>query len=353
MRSKIKKLISTSKLKKFSRRKNTDDSNTPRITNETVAAHREEVLSGARKYIYPLKHSKHRIVVVSTILFISSIVAFFTYCMLSLYKFQSSSTFIYRVTQVVPFPVARSGSTLMAYENYLFELRRYTHYYVTQQKLDLNSTSGQQQLTDFKKRALAKVVNDAFTKKLAAQNKVSVTDQEVNDSITILRHQNRLGNSDKAFEDVLREYWGWSVKDFKRSLKQQLLAQKLVSRLDTDTHTRAETALAQLKQGKDFAELAKEISEDPSTKPNGGDFGILIDKNNRDVSPQTADALFKLKPGQISDVISIGYALEIDKLTDVSGEKLHAAHIIFNFKDISFYVNDLKDKQPSHYYIKI
>ena len=28
-------------------------SNVPRITNETVAEHREEVLSSARKYIYP------------------------------------------------------------------------------------------------------------------------------------------------------------------------------------------------------------------------------------------------------------------------------------------------------------
>ena len=30
----------------------------PRITNETVAEHREEVLSSARKYIYPLQHSR-------------------------------------------------------------------------------------------------------------------------------------------------------------------------------------------------------------------------------------------------------------------------------------------------------
>src|SRR5665811_1430574 len=37
-------------------------SGVPRITNETVAEHREAVLSGARKYIYPLQHSKRRIV---------------------------------------------------------------------------------------------------------------------------------------------------------------------------------------------------------------------------------------------------------------------------------------------------
>src|ERR1039458_4464799 len=37
-------------------------SNVPRITNETVIDHREEVLSSARKYIYPLQHSKHLVV---------------------------------------------------------------------------------------------------------------------------------------------------------------------------------------------------------------------------------------------------------------------------------------------------
>jgi len=37
-------------------------SNLPRITNETIAEHREEVLSSARKYIYPLQHSLQRIV---------------------------------------------------------------------------------------------------------------------------------------------------------------------------------------------------------------------------------------------------------------------------------------------------
>src|SRR2546423_961097 len=52
----------------------------PRITNETVAEHREEVLSSARKYIYPLQHSKHRVVRISISLFIAVIILFFAYC---------------------------------------------------------------------------------------------------------------------------------------------------------------------------------------------------------------------------------------------------------------------------------
>src|SRR6478672_386206 len=51
--------------------------NLPRITNETVAEHREEVLSSARKYIYPLSHSKRRIVAISAAIFVALLFGFF------------------------------------------------------------------------------------------------------------------------------------------------------------------------------------------------------------------------------------------------------------------------------------
>ncbi|HSX23510.1 MAG TPA: hypothetical protein VLE74_00190, partial [Candidatus Saccharimonadales bacterium] len=131
----------------------------PRITNETIAAHREEVIGGARKYIYPLQHSKHRIILTTTILLIVGIIGFFSYCTLALYRFQSTSGFLYRVTQVVPFPVARAGGSFISYESYLFEVRHYKHYYESQLKLDFRTKEGQQQLTAFKKQALDKVIN--------------------------------------------------------------------------------------------------------------------------------------------------------------------------------------------------
>ena len=122
----------------------------PRITNETVATHREDVLKSARKYIYPLQHSKNRIVIITVSIIVIAVVAFFTYCTLALYKFQSYSTFLYKVTQVVPFPIARVGGHFVSYNNYLFELDHYVHYYQTQQKLNFNSTSGKQQLANYK-----------------------------------------------------------------------------------------------------------------------------------------------------------------------------------------------------------
>jgi hypothetical protein len=76
--------------------------NVPRITNETVAEHRENVLKGARKYKYPLEHSKHRIVIISATLLAAAFIGFFVYVGLSLYRFQNTSLFTYRVTQILP-----------------------------------------------------------------------------------------------------------------------------------------------------------------------------------------------------------------------------------------------------------
>lgn len=350
MKKKIKKIIEERMNERLPAEAN---KNVPRITADTVATHRDEVLSGARKYIYPLQHSKHRIVLVSTGLIIGALVSLFIYTVLALYKLQSTSKFVYTITQVVPFPVARTGSNFVAYENYLFELRRYMHYYKNQQKLDFNSEAGQQQLSDFKKRALDKVVNDALVKQLAEKNNVSVSEQEINDAITVLRAQNRLGSSDKVLEDVLKEFWGWSVKDFKRSLSQQILAQKVVSALDAESHSHADSAVAQLKSGADFAKLAQQVSEDPDTKDRGGEFNGLIDRANRDISPKTVEVLFSLKPGEYSSVINVGYGLEIVKVIEVQGDKVRAAHILFNFNELSAYLNDLKDQQKARLYLKL
>ncbi len=350
MKQKLKNLVS-----KKARQESQDaaQDGLPRITNETVAEHREEVLSSARKYIYPLQHSKHKIVLITTSLFIAAIVFFFSFTTFSLYKLKSHSAFLYGVTQVLPFPIAKANGNFVAYENYLFELKHYIHYYQNQQKLDFKSESGKQQLAEFKKRALDKVINDAYIKQLAKDNKVSVSDKEVNTEIQIVRTQNRLGGSDKVFEDVLKEYWGWSLNDFKRSLKQQILAQKLLPVLDPATTARAAAARAELSSGADFAATAKKYSDDVSTKDAGGEFGFPIDKANRDIAAQTTAVLFKLKAGEVSEVINAGYSLEIVKNIEVQGDKVRSAHILFNFKDINTYINDLKDKKKTSLYIKL
>lgn len=329
----------------------------PKITTENIGEHREEVLKGARKYIYPLAHSKRRIIAVTVTVMVAAVVALLVYCSLALYKFYQYNTFVYRVTQVVPFPIARAGSRFVDYENYLFELRRYVHYYQQQQQRDF-AGADRGQLIDFRKQALADVIDQAYIKQLASQNHVGVSDKEVNQRLAEVRDQNRLGGNDKVFEDVLRSYWGWSIDDFKRSLKQEILDEKVAGALDQAANARAQEALRQLKAGADFATLAKAVSEDPSAKANGGDYGGSFTKTDPNIPPEVIDALFNMKVGQFSNVILAspvlsgqGPSLQIVKLTGVKGDTATAQHIVFNLQDISTWIKPLQAQKPSRSYV--
>lgn len=353
---KVKRLVTHYKRHREERRVLTpsNDTDAVRITNETVAAQREEVLGSARKYIYPLQASKHRVVKLSVGVFIVAVVGFFIVCILELYKFQSTSSFIYGVTRVLPFPVALVDTKyFVSYDDYLFELRHYMYYYETQQHVDFNSKDGKKQLAVFKQRSLDQVVQNAYAQLLADRNHVSVSDHDVDAAVALVRSQNRLGASDQVFRSVLNEFWGWSEDDFRRELRAELLTQKVVDKLDTATHDRANQALARLQAGADFAAVAKQMSDDPSTNANGGNYGSLIDKSNPDIAPQIVDALFMLQPGQYSRIINTGYTLEIVKVIGVQGNQVRAAHISFNFQPIAKFTSPLAAQEKSHRFIRI
>lgn len=329
----------------------TVDENVPRITNETISVHREEVLKGARKYIYPLQHSKHRIIQITSAIIITALAAFLIYCSVALYRLYQHNTFLYRVTQVVPFPIARVEGSFIEYENYLFELRHYIHYYQNQLGSNFEGND-RQQLIDRRRQALNDVINQAYVKKLAKENKIGVNNREVEMRIETVKDQNRLGNNDKVLSDVLRNYWGWSISDFKRSLKQQILTEKVVAKLDTATKKRADDTLSQIRSGGDFAALAKQLSDDEASKNNGGDFGGPIAKSNPNIPPQVTAALFKLKPGEVSEIVNTGDTLEILKVNQNDGTNVTAQHISFKLKDISEFIKPLKDKKPPKTYVK-
>ncbi|MBP7857636.1 MAG: peptidylprolyl isomerase [Candidatus Saccharimonadales bacterium] len=328
-------------------------STVPRITNETVAEHREEVLKGARKFKYPLEHSKHRIVIVSTALLVVGLVAFFVYTCLSLYRYQTTSSFMYRVTQIIPFPVAEAGGRWVSYESYLFELRRYMHYYETQQQVNFE-VEGKQQLGIYRPKALQQVIDDAYVKELAARNRVKVSEREVSDAIATLRAQNQLGSNNEELASVTQKFFGWSLDDFRRQLKQELLAQKVAAKLDTEAYARAQNILLQAKNGADFAALATQASDDEATKANGGQYAdTAITLSSREVPPVVVRALGELQVGQVSEIITTPTAFEVVKLLASEGGKYKAAHIGVRFKDVAAYIQPQEKSHPPKRFITV
>lgn len=80
---------------------------------------------------------------------------------------------------------------------------------------------------------------------------------------------------------------------------------------DADAHKKLEDLRKQILAGADFAQLAKQYSEDSGTAAAGGDMGYTM----RDqIMPPLAVAAAALKPGQVSDVLRTPMGLEIIKV---------------------------------------
>ncbi|TFG36896.1 MAG: hypothetical protein E4H45_00035 [Nitrospirales bacterium] len=77
-----------------------------------------------------------------------------------------------------------------------------------------------------------------------------------------------------------------------------------------NVYEKAAETLKEIKGGKDFAELASEVSDDQGSKTKGGDLGFVT--RGKTVKP-FEDALFSLKTGEISGVIETQFGYHIIK----------------------------------------
>lgn len=72
--------------------------------------------------------------------------------------------------------------------------------------------------------------------------------------------------------------------------------------------TKAEGVLAKVKAGEDFAALAKEHSDDPGSKPNGGDLSWVAQGNT---VPPFEQAAWALKDGEVSAVVETRFGYHV------------------------------------------
>ena len=139
---------------------------------------------------------------------------------------------------------------------------------------------------------MQKVVDQAYIRQIAKQKGITVSSAEVDSEIQLLQSQNRLGGNPEALQDIISDYYGWTINDFRRSLSDRVLFTKVLAALDSDNTVRANAALDELKAGVDFAATAAKYSDDPSTKDKGGEIDFLIDKVDRNVPAEMTSALY-------------------------------------------------------------
>ena len=80
---------------------------------------------------------------------------------------------------------------------------------------------------------------------------------------------------------------------------------------------------------KDFKTLATLYSDDPGSAPNGGELGFV---NRGDLVPEFERAAFRLKEGEISNVVESQFGYHIVQLIERRGEQINVRHILIKTK---------------------
>ncbi len=318
-----------------------------RVTNNTVSKHREEMLSRARKFKYPFHRSKHRVALISVFIVVTAIMLLGIFTSVRLYVRQNSDEFTYRVTQILPFPVARVNGSYTSYENYLFQLRHNVFWLEQYGTTDLKSPDGQRQIDYLKRSALDKAMAYTIAKKLAKAENITVTDEEIDVVVQ------RLTASGGDLKSILRDQLNLTEQEYRRLTSEEILKAKVAKALDKEAPAKAEDVLKQIKAGKSFADLAKANSDDAETKQLGGEFGV-VERGKVNLPKEVSDKIFELKKDQVSEVIPATHDYFIVKVLDrVDKDRAKVAIIRISVKDMDEYLQEYRKDNKVKEYVEL
>jgi len=171
---------------------------------------------------------------------------------------------------------------------------------------------GEAQRAQLRANVLQGLIDQALIEQAAAEMGVTVTDEELEQSL-----QSVVGQNVASLEQWLRMN-NMTEEELRAMQRAQLLASKVIAVVSATVPTVAEQVharhiftvdqakgqalLERLKKGENFAALAQQESEDASTAANGGDLGWFP----RDVAlmpPAVVETAFALSVGEISDLV--------------------------------------------------
>jgi peptidyl-prolyl cis-trans isomerase SurA len=89
---------------------------------------------------------------------------------------------------------------------------------------------------------------------------------------------------------------------------------------------RVSRALDRLESGEEFADVARDVTEDALTRDSGGLLGTV---SRGDLGPEIAGAVATVEPGQISAPTRTRYGFEILKVEDAEDGRVTLRHIFF------------------------
>jgi hypothetical protein len=287
---------------RFRKRDRIDNKTVPsRITNETVAEHRERILAGGRKFKYPMQYARHRLVFNTVIVTVAALVLIVVIGWWQLYPIQNSSTFFYRVARVLPLPVASVDGEFVRYGDYLMYFNSSSHYLQQSEQVNLQSEDGKRQLDYIKRKSMDTVEADAYAAKLAREMNITVSSSRVDEVIDSDRNTTNGRISQETYDASALSVLGWSVSEYRQDVNNKLIRQDVSYAIDAVAKDKQEKA-ASLLESKDatFSSVAEILGGEGDAKVTVGVSG-LVPRTNRDGGLSLSAA--NLEKGKISTVI--------------------------------------------------
>ena len=211
--------------------------------------------------------------------------------------------------------------------------------------------------SDLRKMVLERLIEKKLTDQKAKELGITIGDDEIRQAIDDVKRQNN-NMTQQQLVDALKKQ-GYSLVQYEEQIREQLERLRLVSmevrakvhvtareteayyaanqskfaeeerfrarhifiKIDEkgppeqvqQTMTRALDILHQARNGKDFSELARQHSDDPAAKKDGGDLGTF---KKGEMLADLEQALLPLKPGEIGELVATPSGLHIVKLEE-------------------------------------
>ena len=323
---------------------------TIKTEQEKVEERREEVLSRGRKFKYPLQWTKHRIVISTILISVVMIALIVMGGWLALYRLGMTDDLLFRVTKMIPVPVASVDSENALFSDYIMLYKSS----MTSIERQSGSQFDQQSLDDlrlkYKRAALNDTESYTYAIKLAKEQGITISKDDVAAEFDRHLKIGGIDRSEEAFLKIVEDNFGLDKSEYERMLYLSLIKSSVEAKIDTHASELASKVESILQNsGNDYQAVINELGDQIIYEETGG----LVDSKNIDGGRATE--AFKLEPGQSSGkfVSMNGDGYYFVKLINKTDTQVNFASIRIPFTEFNKRFNALKEEGKIVPYIDI
>lgn len=322
----------------------------PTTEREKVEQRREEVLAQGRKFKYPMQYAKHKLIINTVVVAVVAIILMIVAGWAMLYKMQDTGNMLYRVTQVIPVPVAEVDGAKVRYSDYLM-IYRSNLQAAEQQGGQLGEGEDAEMVREgYKEAAMEQAVMYTYALKLGKELDIAVSDEEITQAFDEHRKVGGVERSEESFLKIVRDNFGMNRTEYRRMLYLTLMKAKVAQAVDTH----AQDLVGQVEQlitekDGDLWAVAEALGSEVEYEATGQ----LVDNKNVDGGRSTK--AMTLEANQVSEkfLSSNGDGYYYVKLTEKTDDQVNYSSIKIAFSEFDLRVASLYDEGKVKEYITL